>query len=358
MNKKGLVLVPRLRGIGGMETVIVSWIKHYQRVDDINMKFFAPQGLEDQSRFDGLGDEVKIAQLVRPHALGKAWGTWLTFDYLARHDFDFVVCTSIPLMKLAHLVRRVLHKQFKIISWFHFSIDTLPVSSNGDLLLADINLAISSGIKQQLIARGVSSDSIEVVYNPATIPDTVVAKREDTLAAQPLRLLYVGRIVWAGQKNLKLLLSALVEFKADWRLEIFGTGQQSDIDTLKSFVSGHELEDKVFVRGWSDSPFEHALPADYLILTSKYEGFPMVLIEAAGLGLPLISSDCPTGPDDIVVDDNGFLFTNDSQQDLVETLGNALATRDTFKPEVVRDSVEKFETGKYFERVSAILSAV
>lgn len=358
MSKKGLVLVPRLRGIGGMETVIVSWIKHYQQADDINMKFFAPQGLEDQSRFDGLGDDVKIAHLVRPHALGKAWGTFLTFDYLTRHDFDFVVCTSIPLMKLAHFARSVLHKQFKIISWFHFSIDTLPVTSNGDLLLADINLAISSGIKQQLITRGVASDSIEVVYNPATIPDTAVVKREDIGATQPLRLLYVGRIVWAGQKNLKLLLSALVEFKADWRLEIFGTGQQSDVDSLNHFVSDHALGEKVLVRGWSDSPFEQALPADYLVLTSKYEGFPMVLIEAAGLGLPLISSDCPTGPDDIVVADNGFLFKNDSQPDLVETLGNAMAARDTFKPEVVRESVNKFETGKYFEHVSSILNAV
>lgn len=357
MGVRGMVLIPRLRGIGGMETVIQTWIDHYHAEPDVDLFFLAPQGMENQERFSRQNDSLKIAPLIKPHALGKVVGAIITLNELIRRKPEFVICTSIPLLKLAERFRRILPNKFKIVSWLHFSVNSLSIDDNNLLSQADMHLAISSGIKRQLVDRGIGDDQIKVIFNPAKVQD-VETSLIDTYSHTPLKLLYVGRIIWSGQKNLQLLLTSLTRLHFNWSLQIFGAGDEADISILNDFVKQHGLADKVELRGWSKSPFSDAAPSDYLILTSRYEGFPMVLIESASRGLPIISSDCPTGPEDIVTDMNGLLFTNDDQDSLIESLEKARSRRGTFSPKLVHESVDKFSEKEYFIELDGIIKSL
>ena len=55
--------------------------------------------------------------------------------------------------------------------------------------------------------------------------------------------------------------------------------------------------------GWVDKPWEKINSASCTLLLSKFEGFPMVILESLSYGIPVISSDCPTGPEDLIIDD-------------------------------------------------------
>lgn len=116
-----------------------------------------------------------------------------------------------------------------------------------------------------------------------------------------------GRLV--GQKGFDRLIEAYAPIASahpDWQLHIYGTGEQSR--SLHRLVGELGMSDQVRLMGYSDSLPEVLREAAVYAMGSRFEGFPMVLIEAMGAGLPLVSFDCPRGPAEIIVDgDNGYL---------------------------------------------------
>jgi len=109
----------------------------------------------------------------------------------------------------------------------------------------------------------------------------------------------------------------------DWRLKIFGSGHgRPDLE---------ELIDKLGVRGSAKlcghSPrlLEELASASVFAMTSRMEGFPMVLLEAMAVGLPVVAYDCPTGPRDIITDGvDGHVIPNGRTRLLVEALGGLM----------------------------------
>ena len=73
-------------------------------------------------------------------------------------------------------------------------------------------------------------------------------------------------------------------------------------------LANGSTRERIVFKGFYTNVWSHIKEADVLVLTSKYEGLGMVLIEAAARGISLISSNCPVGPDNIVTSQNGFLY--------------------------------------------------
>lgn len=118
-----------------------------------------------------------------------------------------------------------------------------------------------------------------------------------------LKIINVGRLT--DQKNQLFLLEVFKNLikNVDSRLLLVGQGQK--YGELKKFINENNLNKSVKLYGYSKNPLNLMHQADLFVLTSKYEGLPNVLIEAQMLGLPIISSDCPTGPREILL--NGLL---------------------------------------------------
>jgi glycosyltransferase involved in cell wall biosynthesis len=175
---------------------------------------------------------------------------------------------------------------------------------------ADAIIAISQGVADDLAGIGVDSDKIHVVYNPVIGPD--FADRLNQPASHPWAndksvplLLFVGRL--APQKDLPTLVTALaiVLRRRPVRLLLVGGSgepskfemQQRRIFDLASQLSVREYIDVI---GFEDNPVPYMRECSVFVLTSRFEGFGNVLVEALAAGAAVVSTDCPSGPSEIL----------------------------------------------------------
>ena len=136
-------------------------------------------------------------------------------------------------------------------------------------------------------------------------------KKDDNI----LKIINIGRLV--NQKNHILLLRALVYLKEKINFKVLIIGNGILKNTLVRFIKKNNLEKKVKILNFQKNPYKFLNKSNLLIHTAKFEGLPNVLIEAQLLKKFIISSDCPTGPKEILCNGKaGFLFKNDDYKQL------------------------------------------
>lgn len=159
-------------------------------------------------------------------------------------------------------------------------------------------IAPSQGVGDHLVQRfGVAAERIRVIHNPFDLEHIA------TLAAQPAAwtpgnpfILAMGRLV--DVKNFDLLLDAYAESGVNENLVIVGEGPKRA--SLQRRIAELGLEGRVTLPGFVSNPFALMRRAALYVLPSNAEGFPNGLVEAMAVGLPVISTDCPSGPAEIL----------------------------------------------------------
>lgn len=161
---------------------------------------------------------------------------------------------------------------------------------------ADLILPNSIGIKYDLIKNfKIDENLINVVNNPVDVNKlTTLAKEKTDYRDEKFTFVTVGRL--HPQKNHKLLIKVMQGLDA--KLYIIGDGILKK--ELSSMVVNLGLQDKVIFLGVKKNPFKYLSKADCFVFSSNYEGFPNVILEALSCGLPVISTDCKSGPREIL----------------------------------------------------------
>lgn len=222
--------------------------------------------------------------------------------------------------------------------------------------MANHIIALSHGVADDL-ARTISlpRDKIKVIYNPV---DYKVIHR---LAKAPVNhpwlqvegkrvVIAIGR--FCEQKDFPTLIKAfaLVSKEIDSRLIILGQGESQG--QMVKLIESLGLSEKVSLPGFTSNPFAYMSKADVFVLSSRWEGLGNVLIEALVCGVPIIATDCPYGPSEIL--ENGkfgrLVQVGDSKQMAIEILkvlrGNVLNVN--FKKALAKFD-EMSITNKYLE---------
>ncbi len=172
-------------------------------------------------------------------------------------------------------------------------------------------LILQSQDQKSFFSEKVQKKSV-IIPNPVN-PKYVETKKEDY---NPLshKIVAAGRL--SEQKNYKMLIDAIKlvsEEFSDVSLDIYGVGGLEE--QLVSYIKEKGLDGNVKLMGRSNELYNIYKQSDLYVLSSDYEGMPNALAEAMAIGLPCISTDCKTGPRDLIDDGiNGFLVPcNDSE---------------------------------------------
>ncbi|HDU8579809.1 TPA: glycosyltransferase [Vibrio diabolicus] len=172
---------------------------------------------------------------------------------------------------------------------------------------ADVIAPVSCVVEKDLVENyGLLENKSIVIYNPFFEPKHHTRNFPLKFGSErPIRLLNVGRLT--GQKSQWHLIRVaehLRELNVNFIIEIYGDGElRTDLSNL---IKEKNLDDKVILKGYSDNMASVYLESDIFILCSKFEAFPMVLGEAMNFGLPIVSSDCLSGPKEFLSRDDFF----------------------------------------------------
>lgn len=158
-------------------------------------------------------------------------------------------------------------------------------------------------------------DNVSVIPNACTADGTEVSQLNNS------RIISVGRLEY--QKNFSSLIRSFAKISnkfPNWTLEIVGEGSQRKL--LTDLIAELGLQERVMLSGYSDNVPEKMRNSTIFAMTSVFEGFGMVIVEAMACGLPVVSYACPCGPKDIINDGiDGFLVDVDDE----EALSNRIA---------------------------------
>ncbi len=224
---------------------------------------------------------------------------------------------------------------------------------------ADRVVAVSGGVAGDLaqFAR-LAQERIRVIHNPVFSDDIeALAAREPEhpwfLRSNPPIVLAVGRL--HRQKGFDTLIRAFAISRAqvDCRLVILGEGGERGL--LQRQVERSGLSYDIDLPGFCANPFALMARAGAFVLSSRWEGFPNALIEAMACGAPVIATDCPSGPNEILQDAIAPLVPVDDAAALAEALVATLRRRpDTL---ATRARAREFSVPAAVERYLQVLEA-
>ena len=160
------------------------------------------------------------------------------------------------------------------------------------------------------------TERVEVIPNPVTCYfDNVLAHTSDNH-----RIICVGRL--SEQKGYDLLIEAFAMIASkclQWHIDIYGSGD--DEAMLCQMIVDRKLQERIIIHPPTNDIYKEYQTSDFLVLSSRYEGFALVLGESASCGIPSVAFRCKYGPEEVITDgENGLLVTDGDVNELAEKI--------------------------------------
>lgn len=188
---------------------------------------------------------------------------------------------------------------------------------------------VLDSLQRRLESDGVAAASLSMIHNPCPIHHIQQMAEEPAPLPQEPYLVHVARLV--PQKNQELLLRAYKAAGVEERLYILGSGKEEK--NLKKLAQSLGIVDKVVFVGQQINPYPWMKHARMFILSSRVEGFGLVLVESLACGTQVVSVDCPGGIRHVLVEEQKRLIAQPTAEALATKIREALVDPVTVKPE-------------------------
>lgn len=223
---------------------------------------------------------------------------------------------------------------------------------------ADRMIAISQGVKTDMVRHlGMPPERIQVVHNPLVTPGMEVRARQLTghpwldAATVPV-ILSAGRLT--PSKGFPVLMRAFAALRRQRECRLIILGEGPERRTLERLASDLGITDDVLLPGYQRDPIPWMAHAAVFALASRYEGLGNVLVEAMAVGTPVVSTDCPGGPAEILENGRyGPLVPLDDPESLTAALAATLD--DPVAPEALRHGARRFHSELIASQYLAVL---
>lgn len=294
--------------------------------------FFEKQGFEvhiiivlDEVSFPYSGKLVNLGLLKNKNNgfFNKATRLKALRDYLKENKFDFIIDFRFRTKIIQELIlSRLIYNAKTIFTVHSFLIDHyMPNNSWLTRLMYNhcfANAAITDEMKK-LIETKHQLRNVVMIHNPVNLEE-IDEKQQENITLDFDFIAAVGQYENEIKQFDKLIESYTKSdlAKKQIHLIIIGNGDETK---LRKVMAEHNISDYVHLLGYQENPFKYVSKSKFLVLSSKNEGFPNVILESLACKTPVISFDCDFGPRDIITSfENGILVENQNWQKLTETM--------------------------------------
>lgn len=246
-------------------------------------------------------------------------------------------------------------KKIKKLCFFHTILEKLHVYKNGKILkvlgVYDDFIVLTEGAKEEIVSRGISEKKVHKIYNIID-KDKIIndAKLSKKIEVEEEYYLMLGRIV-NDSKDYKTSILAFKDSEIKEKLLILGNGPYKE--ELIKIVKNNELEEKVIFHDAVKNPYGYISGSKGVILSSRYEGLPNIILEALALNKRIIATDCPYGPREILGNSNlGELFPVGDERELVRILKKKNFIIDRI---IIDNKLEEFSSNNIYKKLKEIL---
>lgn len=303
------IVLPNLRG-GGAERLAIYlanyWVAHGKSVEFVLLR-------REGDLFSLLSPSIRVVSFDVNRI---KWSIFPLLQYLKRKQPEVVWVGMWPLTSAAVIAWLLAGRPGKIFLTDH---NQLSISCIRELQISPWFLkslmratypfatgimAVSKGVGEDLChIGGFDSRRVKVIYNPAATgasADRESQEERERLWGQGFghHLLTVGS--FKLQKNHQLLIRAFARLPASRNAKLTILGEGDLRPTLEKLIADLGLQGRVVLPGFAVDPYPWYRTADLFVLSSDWEGLPTVLIEALECGVPVVSTDCLSGPAEIL----------------------------------------------------------
>ena len=277
---------------------------------------------------------------------------------LKQEEFDIIVGVHAPLAARLATLRKDLPKA-KLIGWLHNSYEALFGENS--------HYYIGAKRKRHYVYQFRYLDEVillcqhdadcycqydqkfhpTVIYNPLTIKPGEISNGSSR------RFLAVGRFS-RKHKGFDLLIKAFKLFaqkNSEWVLDIVGEGPEEKM--YQELIREYRLEDRIIIHPFTNQVQDYYTNAQIYVLSSRWEGFGLVLVEAMSHGLPIISSDLPVSQE--ILGDFGLFFENENIEDLAQRLEDATLIDWQAKSQEAIKIAQRFDISHIIEQWKQLL---
>ena len=349
-----IAVLTSFSGDGGVERMLVNlmqaFVQHGVRIDLLRIRNTGAYAAK-------LPSEVNIIDLPANHAFSSIYPLARYFSKTEakgmlvakdRPSRAAIIARSLAGAKIRLVLRlgtnlsASLEHKWRLAKWGRFLPSRLLYSQ------ADRIVTVSRGVAEDTarITR-LPLERIRVIHNPVLTPDLFAAAKQDPdhpwlkNKTTPV-VLGVGRLT--RQKDFSTLIRAVAKVRTSRPVRLIVLGEGGKRPELERLSKELKLQDSVDLPGFHSNPFCCMQRSDVFVLSSLWEGSPNVLTEAMALGTPVISTDCPSGPREIL--ENGRYGPLVKMGDVSSMAGEIVRMLDAPPhPDLLREAVK----GYHFE---------
>ena len=241
-------------------------------------------------------------------------------------EYDVIIGVHAPLAARLATLRKDLPNT-KLIGWLHNSFEAL--------FGEDSHYYIGPKRRRHYIYQFRKLDDVVVLcqddsrkfneydkhFTPTVIYNPLTLKQGETATGESKKFLTIGRFT-PMHKGIDLLIEAFHLFAQKnkvWQLDIVGEGDEES--QFKALIQKYQLKERITIHPFTNLIQEYYSGSQIYVLSSRWEGMPLVLVEAMAHGLPIISSDLPVSKE--IMGDFGMYFKNGNIEDLAQRLEDA-----------------------------------